>query len=80
MAYVFFNGMLIAAACFYIPALLGFLTPLFYLHFVLGIPTLIVDSLMSIGAWFNNALNLPDLLLSNSSYLEVFQKGWPDFL
>jgi hypothetical protein len=48
MGYNIFYGLLITAACFYVPALLGFLTPLFYLHTIMGIPTLIVDGLMSI--------------------------------
>ena len=66
MASTFFYGMLITSACFYIPALLGFFTPMFWLHFILGIPTLFTDLLISFGAYFNNALSLPDLILSNS--------------
>jgi hypothetical protein len=66
MASTFFYGMLITSACFYIPALLGFFTPMFWLHFILGIPTLFADLLISFGAYFNNALSLPDLILSNS--------------
>jgi hypothetical protein len=80
MASTFFLGMLIASACFYIPALLGFFTPMFYLHFILGIPTLFTDLLISLGAYFNNALGLPDAILSSSTFLDVFPKGWSDFL
>ena len=54
MASTFFYGMLITSAFFYIPALLGFFTPLFWLHFILGIPTLFTDLLISFGVYNEN--------------------------
>ena len=72
--------MLIASLFFYVPALLGFLTPLFYLHTIMGIPTLFVDILMAFIAWFNDALNFPDAIYSSATYFNYFPKGWPDFL
>ena len=80
MAYRYLTGMIIASACFYIPALLGFFTPMFWLHFILGIPTLLADSLMSLAAWWADGISLSDYLYSSTNYLDVFPKGWPDAL
>ena len=72
--------MLIASLFFYVPALLGFFTPMFYLHTIMGIPTLCADILMAFIVWFNDALNFSDNLYSGPSYFTYFPKGWPDFI